>query len=93
MLAVKVHRANLHGTKAGVFVAVNAYRNYPTIEKFSGDVGYKGSFKKDVKAILNIETEISEKIKAKGFHVIPKRWGVEKSFCMAGKFAPTCKRF
>ncbi len=36
--------ANLHDTKAGLFVAINAYRNYPTIQKFSGDGGYRGSF-------------------------------------------------
>ena len=73
MLTVKVHWANLHDSKAGLFLAVNAFRNYPTIQKFSGDGDYRGSLVDDVKAILNIDTDISLKIKEEGFHVIPKR--------------------
>ncbi len=69
----------MHDAKAGLFVAIIAYRNYPTIQKFSGDGGYKGSFEKDVKAILNVDTDISLKIKKKDFHVISKRWVVERS--------------
>jgi len=34
ILAVKVHRANLHDTKAGIFPAVKAYRLYPIIQAF-----------------------------------------------------------
>lgn len=34
ILAVKVHRANLHDTKSGIFVAISAYRKYPSIQKY-----------------------------------------------------------
>lgn len=80
LLAVKVHKAKFHDTKAGIFPAIEAYRKYPTIKKFCGDGGYRGSFIANVKNILGLEVDISKKIKDEGFHVIPKRWIVERTF-------------
>ena len=80
MLAVKVHRANLHDTKAGIFPAISAYRNYPTIQAFCADAGYRKTFVDNVQSILDLKVDISPKIKAVGFHVIPKRWIVERTF-------------
>lgn len=80
MLSVKVHRANLHDTKAGIFAAIQAYRKYPTIKKFCGDGGYQKSFVDNVKRIMGKETDISKKVVEKGWKVIPKRWVVERTF-------------
>ena len=80
LLAVKVHRANLHDIKAGIFPAIQAYRKYPTIKKFCGDKGYRKSFVDNVKSILELDTDISEKIIPEDFTVIPKRWIVERTF-------------
>jgi putative transposase len=80
MLAVKVHRANLHDTKAGIFPAIAAYRRYPTIKKFCGDKGYRKTFVMNVKTILGLDTDISEKIVPHGFEILPKRWVVERTF-------------
>ncbi len=80
LLAVKVHRANLHDTKAGIFPAVQAYRKYPSIKKFCGDGGYRGTFVDNVKSVLGLDADISQKIVPKGFQVIPKRWIVERTF-------------
>ena len=80
LLAVKVHRANIHDTKAGIFPAVQAYRKYPSIKKFCGDKGYRKTFVANVKSILELDTDISEKIIPKEFKVIPKRWIVERTF-------------
>ena len=67
MLALKVHKANLHDTKAGMFIAIQARRKYPTIQKFCGDRGYRGSFVTNVKTILDLDVDISEKIITKGY--------------------------
>ena len=80
ILAVKVHRANLHDTKSGIFPAVKAWHKYPTIKAFCADSGYRKSFVDNVKTILNLSVAVSPKIKAVGFHVIPKRWVVERTF-------------
>mgnify|MGYP002627481445 CR=1 FL=1 len=84
ILAVKVHRANLHDTKAGIFPAVAAYRLYPTIQAFCADAGYRKTFVAKVESILDLKVDISPKIKPVGFHVVPKRWVVERTFAWLG---------
>ncbi len=79
-MAVKVHRANLHDTKAGIFPAIQAFRLYPTIQAICADAGYRKSFVANVESILALRVDISPKIKPVGFHVIPKRWVVERTF-------------
>lgn len=62
LLTVKVHRANLHDTKAGIFPAIQAYRKYPTIKAFCADGGYRGTFVNNVNFILGLNVDISKKI-------------------------------
>ena len=84
LLAVKVHRANLHDTKAGIFPAVKAFRLYPTIQAICADAGYRKTFVTNIESILDLKVDISPKIKNVGFHVIPKRWVVERTFTWLG---------
>jgi putative transposase len=79
ILSVKVHAANIHDTKAGIEPAIDAFEKYPTIEKFCGDEGYRKSFVENVMYELELEVDISERIKPT-FEVIPKRWVVERTF-------------
>lgn len=80
ILACKVIAASIHDTKGGFQVAQNATSVYPTIEKFSADDGYRGTFVIQVNQFLKREVEISMKIKSQGFHVIKERWVVERTF-------------
>ncbi len=93
LLGVKIHKANLHDTKAGIFLAVSAYHKYPTIQAFCADAGYRGSFVDNVKTILDLPVDISPKIKAEGFHVVPKRWVVERTFAWLGNSRRLAKDF
>jgi len=93
LLAVKVHRANLHDTKAGIFPAISAYRKYPTIKAFCADGGYRKTFVDNVQSILDLKVDISPKIKAVGFHVIPKRWVVERTFAWLNNSRRLAKDF
>ncbi len=93
LLAVKVHRANLHDTKAGIFPAISAYRLYPTIQAFCADAGYRKTFVTNVEAILGLKVDISPKIKAVGFQVIPKRWAVERTFAWLNNSRRLAKDF
>jgi len=83
LLAVAVHAANIHDTVFGVIPAMIAFENYPTIEKFCGDEGYRKTFENEVFAELDIEVDISKRIDPK-FAVIPKRWVVERTFGWLG---------
>ena len=79
LLAVVVHAANIHDTKAGINPAKRAFEKYPTIQRFCGDEGYRKSFVENVKESLGLEVDISARIKP-GWEVLPKRWVVERTF-------------
>ena len=80
LLAVCVHAANLHDTTTGSIPAVNAYIQYPTIKGFCGDGGYRGTFQEEIDEILKVKVDISERIKPRGWAILPKRWVVERTF-------------
>jgi len=82
LLAVKVHAANIHDTKAGIDPASKSSIKYPTIVKFGGDCGYRKTFIENVKSKLGLDVDISPKILPE-FGVSPKRWIVERTFAWA----------
>jgi len=63
LLSVVVHAANIYDTKSGISAAKQAYKRYPSIQKFCADAGYRGTFVSDVKEQLGLDVDISEKIK------------------------------
>ena len=79
LLTVVVHAANIHDTKSGILAAKPAFDLYPSIQKFCADAGYRGTFVKDVKDLLSLEVDISEKIKPHQWEKLPWRWVVERT--------------
>ena len=82
LLAITVHTANIHDTKAGINPAKKAYDKYPTIQKFCDDDGYRKSFEEAVSEQLGLGVDISKRIKPE-FEVLPLRWIVERTFSWA----------
>ena len=54
VLHVEVHRANESDTKAACRVLERSQENYPTIQAFSGDAGYRGTAVTFVNESLNL---------------------------------------
>ena len=79
LLAIVVHAANIHDTTFGLVPAAQAYENYPTLEKFCGDAGYRKTFVNEVLRELSLGVDISERIKPI-FEIIALRWIVERTF-------------
>ena len=52
LLAVVVHAANIHDTKAGIWAAKKAFETYPSIQRFCADAGYRKTFGQDVSSEL-----------------------------------------
>jgi putative transposase len=78
LLNVKVHAANIHDTVAGGDVFKGALVKYPTIKGCCADAGYRKTFENIVLS-LGKTVKISEKIKPKGWAVLPQRWVVERT--------------
>ena len=68
LLAVVVHAANIHDTKAGILAAQPACDRYPTLKGFCADAGYRGTFVRELGERFALAVDISEKIK-------PHEWG------------------
>ena len=79
LLSVVVHAANIHDTKSGISTAKRAYERYPSIQKFCADAGYRGAFVSDLKEQLELDADISEKIKPHQWEILPWRWVVERT--------------
>ena len=92
LLAIKVHAANIHDTKAGIEPAKKAVKKYPTIKGFCADAGYRKTFISLVVLILGLFVDISERIKP-CFEILPKRWVVERTFAWSNHFRRLSKDF
>ena len=79
MLKVKVHAANIHDTIAGGDIFKGALAKYPSIRGCCADEGYRKTFENIVLS-LKKTIKIVEKIKPKGWAVLPQRWVVERTF-------------
>jgi transposase len=79
LLAVIVHAANIHDTVAGGDVFKKALSKYPSLKGVCADAVYRKTFEAVV-AELGLSVDISERIKAEGWQILPKRWRVERTF-------------
>ena len=86
LLAVVVHKANLHDTKTGYWAAGLATFTYPTLEKICGDGGYRGTFVYEAYKYFGLRVEISKKLKPHGWQVLPERWKAERTFALSATF-------
>ncbi len=84
LLSVVVHAANIHDTKAGIFVAKKAFETYPSLKGFCADAGYRNTFEREVSEQLGLTVEISKRIQDISWHILPKRWIVERTFAWLG---------
>ena len=84
LLAVVVHAANIHDTKAGINPAKQAFEAYPTLKRFCADAGYRGTFVLDLDEILRLGVDISEKIRPHEWEKLPWRWVVERTLGWLG---------
>lgn len=80
LLGVVVHAANLHDTMTGIFPALMAATKYPSIKGFCADCGYRGTFENEVSDNLGLHVEIKSRNKGEKWHILPKRWIVERTF-------------
>jgi hypothetical protein len=79
LLHVKVHAANVHDTVSGGDVFKDALSKYPSVKGCCADAGYRKTFE-SAALLLGRSVKISEKIKPKGWYILPQRRVVERSF-------------
>ncbi len=81
VLAVKVHSANRHDSKAAMDVLSQLKPEFRRMKKIYADGGYRGDLKDIVKKELKCDLKITlRKDSSKTFKPLPKRWVVERTF-------------
>ncbi len=80
LLAITVHATNIHDTKAGVLPAGKAIKQYPSLQRFCANAGYRGTFPREMEEKFHRGVDISEKIKPHEWEKLPGRWVVERAF-------------
>ncbi len=87
-----VHEADIQDPDGGKTVLALAKESYPSLVHVWADERYR-SIVTWAKETLGIVLEIVQKIKAPGFHLLPRRWVVERTFGWFGKFRRMSKDY
>jgi hypothetical protein len=80
-----VHSANANDGMMGCDVFEEAVTAYPTLEGVCADGGYRKTFEGYISEMFCVDVEIVLSL-PKQFHIVPKRWGVERSFAWLNSF-------
>lgn len=93
LLSVKVHAANIHDTSSGIWAAETALLNYPEIQKFCADAGYRGSFVDAMKEKFQMEVDVVKRSDSEHWRILPKRWIVERTFAWLNNYRRLSKDY
>jgi putative transposase len=87
LLVVWVHAANIFDGKAARQVITNLFLLRQTVKIIWADGGYSGAELFDwVASLFECKLEVVKKKKGvQGFHVLPRRWVVERTFAWLGR--------
>lgn len=79
-LAVAVHSAGISDTRGAHLVLIRLFIVLPHLLKILVDGGYKQGVLDWGKAMFGYLLEVVKRSETKGFHILPKRWIVERTF-------------
>lgn len=85
--AISVHPADVQDAPGARLLLPQLYGRCPRLKVIYADRVYRGSLSLGVR-LLGARLEIVERTQRRGFHVLPKRWIVERTFAWLGK----CRR-
>lgn len=90
---VRVHAASIVDCKGAQPVIKELFETLNTVKLIWADGGYKGELIDWVKKEFECVLEIVKKKKKKGFHVLPRRWVVERPFAWLTRFRRLSKDY
>ncbi|MEM8899906.1 MAG: IS5 family transposase [Bacteroidota bacterium] len=94
LLAVKVHPANIHDSKAAFEVLERLRGRFPRLRKIWTDGAYQGPLVEKVKRLLGWTLEIVQRNRPwEGFKPLAKRWVVERTFAWFESYRRLAKDF
>ena len=94
MLHAIVHPVDIQDRDGGILLLATLFGRYPFLQKLFADGGYQGlQFQNALAKILpHLETEIVKRSDhAKEFVVLPRRWVIERTYCLAQPVLKVCQ--
>jgi putative transposase len=94
LLVLKITSADVQDRDAAVPMLQEAHREFPSITKVWVDGAYNGKGIERARAETSIDIEMVKRTDdLSGFHVLPKRWIVERTNGWFGKFRILSKEY
>ena len=93
LLAVVVHEGSISDRDGARLVLVKVRTFSRRIRTIFADQGYTGKLIFQVKQTLGITLAIVKRIKVRVFHILPKRWIVERTFAWFGFYRRLAKEY
>jgi putative transposase len=94
LLVVVVHAANIQDRDGAKLVLAKAKEYFPRLKLIWADGGYAGQLIQWVANTCHWLLEIVKRCdKAVGFHVLPRRWVVERTFGWLGRYRRLSKDY
>jgi len=87
LLDVVVHSASIQDRRGARTLLLQMHKKFPKLELIWADGGYTGKLVEWTKNFFNWKLEIVKRNdKLTGFHILPKRWIVERTFAWLNWF-------
>lgn len=93
LLTVVVHEANRSDRQSAETVLAKLHATYTKITTVFADQGYTGKLITHVKETLAITLTIIKRTEARTFHILPRRWVVERTFGWFGFYRRLAKDY
>jgi putative transposase len=94
LVAVKVHSADIQDRDGAKLVVAHVpLEEFPRLVKVWADGGHRGKLEEWVAEQTGWDLEIVSKPKEPGFHVLARRWVVERTFAWLGRFRRLSKDY
>jgi putative transposase len=90
--AVKIHPADVQDAPGARLLLPQLFGRCPRLKVIYADRVYQGSLSLGVR-LLGAQLEIVHRTEKRGFHVLPKRWIVERTFAWLGKYRRLSKDY
>jgi putative transposase len=93
LLSVTVHEASLSDRASAEMVLVKVKEKVRTLVTIFADQGYTGELIKRMKLLLSLTLEIIKRTEHRHFHILPRRWVVERTFGWFGFYRRLSKDY
>lgn len=93
LLTVVVHEASLSDRESAETVLVKVRARFRRVKKIFADQGYTGKLIERVRVTLRMTIDIIKRAEVRRFHILPRRWVVERTFGWFGFYRRLAKDY